>query len=76
LQFGGGSREWLGGARLIWVADFIADVLQSLRGQRPEKAAVPSTLPLLRTLQLAAHFSTPRRNSAPLVPSQREASTC
>lgn len=68
LQFGGGDREKLAGARLIWVADFVADVLGALRSRRPDKAAVPSTLPLLRTRQLAAHFGTPRGKSGKLVP--------
>ena len=68
LQFGGGDRPELGGGRLIWVADFIAEVVQALRARRPDKAAVPSTLPLLRTLQLAAHFSQSRGRVGGLVP--------
>jgi predicted Rdx family selenoprotein len=68
LQFGGGSRTTLGGARLIWVADFVAEVITALRERHPSKAAVPSTLPLLRTLQLAAHFSGNRDRSGRLVP--------
>lgn len=73
LQFGGGERTLLGGARLIWVADFIADMLASLKSQRPDKAAIPSTLPLLRTLQLAAHFATSRGRNGCLVPSGQAA---
>ncbi|MEA3052609.1 MAG: hypothetical protein QOG72_1512 [Sphingomonadales bacterium] len=68
LQLGGGPRDRLGGARLIWVADFVAEVMHALRALRPEKAAVPSTLPLLRTLQLAAHFAAPRGRPGRLVP--------
>jgi hypothetical protein len=68
LQLGGGSRETLGGARLIWVADFVADIVTTLRVHRPDKAAIPSTLPLLRTLQLAAHFSAPRGRNGSLIP--------
>jgi len=68
LQFGGGDRVMLAGARLIWVADFVADIIAKLRAHRPDKAAVPSTLPLLRTLQLAAHFATPRGKCGSLVP--------
>ena len=67
LQFGGGQRTALGGARLIWVADFVADMLADLKTQRPDKAAIPSTLPLLRTLQLAAHFNTPRDRNGRLL---------
>ena len=68
LQFSGGDRQTLAGARLIWVADFVADVLAKLRLHRPDKAAVPSTLPLIRTLQLATHFAVPRGKSGSLVP--------
>lgn len=60
MQFGGGTRDSLGGGRLIWVPDFVADMLSVLRQSRPDKAAIPSTLPLLRTLQLAAHFGVSR----------------
>lgn len=73
LQFGGGERTELGGARLIWVADFVADMLTSLKSQRPDKAAIPSTLPLLRTLQLAAHFNVSRGRNGCLVPSDQAA---
>jgi hypothetical protein len=64
LQFGGGPKDRVGGARIVWVADFVADILNLLRTLDPAKAAVPSTLPLLRTLQLAAHFSERRRLAA------------
>lgn len=67
LQFGGGDRATLAGARLVWVADFVADMLSDLQSRRPDKAAVPSTLPLLRTLQLAAHFGKSRGKSGKLV---------
>lgn len=60
LQMGGGERTTLGGGRLIWVADFISEIVEHLRQHRPDRSAIPSTLPLLRTLQLAAHFSSSR----------------
>lgn len=66
LQFGGGERTEVGGARLIWVTDFVADMMTTLKSRRPDKAAVPSTLPLLRTLQLAAHFGVPRGRNGQL----------
>lgn len=66
LQFGGGERTELGGARLIWVADFVADMMATLKSRRPDKAAIPSTLPLLRTLQLAAHFGVARGRNGQL----------
>lgn len=68
LQFGGGTRATVGGARLLWVADFVADIVESLRFRKPDKAAIPSTLPLLRTLQLATHFTQRRTSSGPLIP--------
>jgi hypothetical protein len=54
MQFGGGHRATLGGGRLIWVSDFISDILEYLATRKPDKQAVPSTLPLIRTMQLAA----------------------
>ncbi len=54
MQLGGGDRTTLGGGRLVWVKDFVADVLDELGHLSPDKCAVPSTLPLIRTMQLAA----------------------
>jgi len=68
LQFSSGERQTLAGARLIRVTDFVGEMMETLRTLRPEKAAVPSTLPLLRTLQLAAHFGTGVSKSSRLVP--------
>jgi hypothetical protein len=59
---GGGERLAVGGGRILWVTDLIADILAALSSRHPAKAAVPSTLPLLRTLQLAAHAK--RKSSA------------
>jgi hypothetical protein len=54
LQFGGGGRTHVGGSRIVWVADFVQDMISELALRSPDKRAVPSTFPLLRTLQLAA----------------------
>ncbi|MEZ5693236.1 MAG: hypothetical protein R3D99_05235 [Altererythrobacter sp.] len=54
LQFGGGTRTHIGGSRIVWVADFVQDMMSELSLRSPDKRAVPSTFPLLRTLQLAA----------------------
>lgn len=62
LQFGGGERTALGGGRLLWVPDFIADIMDELARISPNKQAVPSTLPLLRTLQLAAQSRKSRKS--------------
>ena len=68
LQFGGGDRSELGGGQIIWVRDFISDVLAALAHRSPDKQAVPSTLPLLRTLQLAAQPTKPRKSKRVLIP--------
>ena len=44
----------IGGARLVTVRQFIREIFDGLKGTSPATKAVPSTLPLLRTLQLAA----------------------
>ncbi|MBA4760657.1 hypothetical protein [Sphingomonas sp.] len=54
LQFGGGGRNSIGGGRIVWVRDFIQEILSVLSTRSPDKMAVPSTLPLVRTMQLAA----------------------
>jgi hypothetical protein len=69
LQLGGGDRAQLGGGRLIWVSDFVRDILDRLAPLSPNKRAVPSTLPLLRTLQLAAQRTkVAKATHRPLIP--------
>ena len=68
MQLGGGTRTHLGSGRLIWVADFVADILDCLARVSPDKQAVPSTLPLLRTMQLAAQPSKSRKSPGQLLP--------
>lgn len=53
LQMGGG-RSRVGGGRIVWVADFVGEMLAVLSTRSPIKMAVPSTFPLLRTMQLCA----------------------
>ena len=65
----GGVRTEVGGGRVVRVADFICEITSHLKKYRPERAAVPSGLPLLRTLQLAAHFGDAQPGSAQLIPS-------
>lgn len=69
MQFGGGLRTELGGARLVWVVDFVAEMVERLSKLHPAKSAVPSTLPLLRTVQLAAQPNRPRKCANRLLPS-------
>ncbi|SLK07491.1 hypothetical protein [Novosphingobium mathurense] len=65
----GGARSEVGGGRVVRVADFICEVTSHLKNFRPEKSAVPSGLPLLRTLQLATHFGASQPGASQLVPS-------
>ena len=66
LQFGGGERTQVGGGRIVWVVDLVADMMSVLKTRSPAKMAVPSTLPLLRTMQLAAQPVRRRKITAPL----------
>lgn len=68
LLFAGGVRTEVGGGRVVRVADFISEITSHLAKYHPAKSAVPSGLPLLRTLQLAAHFGEPQMGSATLIP--------
>lgn len=68
FMMAGGTRAEVGGGRVVRVADFISEITSHLKKYRPEKSAVPSGLPLLRTLQLAAHFGAPQPSSAQLIP--------
>lgn len=61
LQFASGNVRSMGGARLVTVREFVNEILEGLKGTSPASSAVPSNLPLLRTLQLAEDA---RRSSA------------
>ncbi len=54
LQFASGKVRTFGGARLVTVRELIHEIFAGLKGTSPQSKAVPSNLPLLRTLQLAA----------------------
>lgn len=68
LQFAGGVKTMVGGARVVCGADFVADVMAALSRKHPAREAVPSTWPLIRTLQLAAQKSSPRKCPNTLLP--------
>lgn len=68
LYLGGGERTHVGGGRIVWLPDFVADILSELSTRRLDKMAVPSTLPLLRTMQLAAQPSRKRKLPGGLIP--------
>ena len=55
LQFAGRKAPAkVGGGRLVTGRQFIREIFDGLEGTGPASGAVPSTFPLLRTLQLAA----------------------
>lgn len=54
LQFASADRRTLAGARIVTGAGFVHEILEALRRTSPAKSAVPSTLPLIRTMQLTA----------------------
>jgi hypothetical protein len=54
LQFSSGRVRDVGGVRIVTVREFIHEIYEGLKGTSPSSKAVPSHLPLLRTLQLAA----------------------
>jgi len=63
------APERLGGGRLVTGKQFIREIFDGLKGTDPSSGAVPSTFPLLRTLQLAASAegtpTDPRRRLIP-----------
>jgi hypothetical protein len=56
FAFGGASRTTLAGGRVVFIKEFMRDILNSLGGRRLEAAAIPEEFPLLRTLQFAAQY--------------------
>lgn len=67
LQFGGGQKSEIGGGKLIWVCDLVSDIMDRLSLLSPDKSAVPSTYPLLRTMQLASQKKRQRKNHHQLI---------
>ena len=70
LQFAGrNSPEHIGGGRLVTGKQFVREILDGLKNTDPASGAVPTTFPLLRTLQLAAAAqdtpSDPKRRLVP-----------
>jgi hypothetical protein len=53
LQFATGDARSVGGARLVTVRELVHEIYDGLKGTSPASRAVPSNLPLVRTLQLA-----------------------
>lgn len=70
LQITKALRHEIGGCRLITVRELIHEIYLGLEGKSPLKGAVPSNLPLLRTLQLAADAIKGAPSPRPLIPKQ------
>lgn len=68
LLMAGTVRQEVGGVRIVRVADLVAQIMQHVGRYRPEKSAVPSGYPLLRTLQLAANFAACSPTAPALIP--------
>jgi hypothetical protein len=54
LQFPNANIEAVAGVRLVSVRELTLEIFEGLKGTSPASGAVPTNLPLLRTLQLAA----------------------
>jgi hypothetical protein len=68
LQFASGKIRSVGGRRLVTVRELIHEIYGGLKGTSPQSKAVPSNLPLLRTLQLAADATKGSPSEHPLLP--------
>jgi hypothetical protein len=54
--FGGGERSKLAGGRILFIKEFMREVLAGVRIYRMESKAIPQGFPLLRSLQYAAQY--------------------
>ena len=52
----GGNRSSICGARIVFIKDFMREILAEVRTRRVEKKAIPEEFALLRTLQFAAQY--------------------
>lgn len=68
LQFASGRTREIGGARLVTVREFVHEMYEGLKGTSPASKAVPSNLPLLRTIQLAADAAQASPSSHRIIP--------
>lgn len=67
LQFASGNRNDLAGARVVTGTALIQEILIGLKDTSPATSAVPSTLPLIRTLQLASSAGPAAEKIGPLL---------
>lgn len=68
LQFAGAARAELAGARVVTGHCLVREIMKGLQGTSPASGAVASTLPLVRTLQLASAVHKLREHGATLLP--------
>lgn len=55
--FGGGKhRTHIAGGRVVFIREFMAEVLAGIRHRKVDSSAIPEQLSLLRTLQFAAQY--------------------
>lgn len=55
--FGGGRKgDSIGGGKILYIDEFMRDLLKKIRPRRMAHAAIPEEYPLLRTLQFAAQY--------------------
>jgi hypothetical protein len=63
LMLAGDDVKFVGGVRVIRTTDLILEINKGLAHTSPQRGAVPSNLPLLRTLQMAVEAN--RRKASP-----------
>jgi hypothetical protein len=73
LQLKSCTRKTIGGGRILIVHDLVHEIFNGLKDTSPISGAVPSTYPLLRTLQLAANVGESSVTCGMLVPKRLEA---
>ena len=54
--YGGGKQRLLAGGEVVFIKEFMLNILNGIRAQRVSSAAIPEEYPLLRTLQFAAQY--------------------
>jgi hypothetical protein len=52
----GRKRTHVGGGRVLYIGDFMAEVRKGIDRRKIDSAAIPEKFPLLRTLQFAAQY--------------------
>jgi hypothetical protein len=77
LQFASSNRvdRVIGSGRLVTGREFIREILDGLQGRSSASGAVPSTFPLLRTLQLASEVRSESNAEHRLIRPAKETAT-